>query len=72
MLAPWRQHAESAAVDRCNPPNYKRQWGLTPHYDRMSPLIALRADLAHPGVASALEREPLLTLTDDGFGRIPG
>jgi hypothetical protein len=51
---------------------YKRQWGFAPHCDPMSPQIALRADLAHPGVRWALEREPLLTLTDDGFGRLPG
>ncbi len=50
---------------------YKRQWGFSPHRDRMARLIALRVDLTHPGAASAFEREPLMTLTDTGFGRLP-
>lgn len=73
-----RSGARTVDVGRTSPflrdgvATYKRQWGFAPHCDPMSPQIALRADLAHPGVVSALEREPLLTLTDDGFGRLPG
>lgn len=38
----------------------------------MSPLIALRVDLTQPRVASTFACEPLMTLTDSGFGRLPG
>ncbi len=50
---------------------YKGQWGLTPHREMMSPVIALKADLASPAAATALHREPLITLTENGLGVFP-
>jgi Acetyltransferase (GNAT) domain len=51
---------------------YKRQWGLAPHREMMSPVIALKADLASPAAATALHREPMITLTENGLGLFPG
>ncbi len=50
---------------------YKRQWGLSPYPEMMSPIIALKADLASPAARSALYREPLITLTENGLGVFP-